>query len=1025
MAIWAELTIHADGGHHTGDAACRWMTEHHPELLAEPDKRGRFVVVLKVAGQYLAGDMAVAYLKDRFGDDVVEHVRKETARKHERVKVQRKLRNVVKSPGPTYSVELSLHDVDAMFEPIGGGDPWTEVGVQQRLQALGYLYTPLGHPAIVAHARLCWQYYRRVREAVVGEDQDDPQLLALLQREVRGNLVAGTLPAAGEILATSALPRARTFAAIRFPGGYCVTRSPTSTRVGGDHVLNNSAPSNPGGDYELRIGDSRHLGENKVFVDNPTLGRLPLVAKVIKRWPDGRTVPAANAPVLFQLVDPEALPDDSPLAAAPLPSRVMNYALEGLLWVDATRPAAFGDNQGLSAEEWKGIHRIAHAAHLAHADDDVQALALAGQWIDTWAAGAAVPVDRVQSFWTAGPPYPRMTFTTLTPQNLGRLEAKLADAFAQGPKPAGFQYNALTDAEWTNFKVLAAKALADNGGDQALAGPVALGWLRHWHDAPKVTWAEVSAFWGDQHELPYPVLRPGGFIAKAKERVEHLLAQRLVYEGRRTEVADAGQHRFVTGLMTQIEAAADAKDPQRFNAPEAEHGGRGGAAITKVLDTSARQARFHTGAAHGDLALATLPGDATAHPHAVQAVANASGHAGVVFEPSRCGGDRYRLRAYVDPLWLKRQGASSTTARAQTGTMVVWRNIRLGRYLRLPNPAPTPMSATLRATLDYGVAHQQAAWNPNAMASASFGLMCLDTPLIDLDVLGVPSPEDQYAAVPGAMAAGVTAKATQMRYRPVAVVPTGLVTQLRRAYCELIDDAGEIEGMTRQQLRDALAAGQRAWEASAQFAKRVDWPTLVLDDATSPFLMTFRSFAEYNALRLANFDVTKQGTHPELQVSTDDPEKALYAMAEAMLEHFAGGGVLPGITVVQIPRGSTWDFRALDIKTTITSGYGTASRAFWLSHTRGVYHGDFWAYSATANALHELGHVLGLCHQPPAGADLADAHQAPVVEPFQTPTADQAVCVMSYSGCYGDYCGRCILQLRGWASTHDADPLYQ
>lgn len=1020
MAIWTELTIHADGGHHNGDAACRWMETKHPDLLAEKGKRGRFVVVLKVANEYLAGDVAIAYLTDRFGADVIEFQRKETSRRDERVKVQRKLRNVVKTPGPTYVIELSLGDVDAMFEPMGGGDPWTDLGVKQRLQALGYLYTPLSHPSIAAHARRCFGYYKRIRDAAEGAPQGNDELKAQLQREIRGNLVVAALPPSGTIRVTSTLPGPRAFAAIRFPGGYCVTRSPTSTRVGGDHVLNNNAPSNPGAAYEFRIGDPRHLGENKVFTDNLTLGRLPLVAKVVKRWPDGRTLPAADAPVLFQLVDPQDLPLDSPLAAPPLPNKVMNYALDGLAWVDDTRPGTHDGNKGLSAEEWKAIHRIARRAY---ANDAAHAQAVADGWIDTWAAGAATTLDAVQPWWVAGAPYPRMRFTVLDPLNYGRLEGKLAVAFADGPKPAGLPFAALTDPEWAAFKVLAAKALTDNGDDQALATPVAKAWLRTWHLA-NVTWAEVSAFWGNEHERPYPMLRPT-FVAKAKERVGYILAQRVVYDGRQTEVQGVGQRRFVDRLMATIAAAADPKDPQRFNAPETDWGGRGGAAITKVLDTRARQARFHTGAAHGDLALATLPGDARAHPHAVQAVANARGYAGVVFEPSRCGGDRYRLQAYVDPLWLKRQGASSTSVVARSGTMVVWRNIRINRYVRLPNPHPTPMSAGLQALLDYGTGHPQPSWNPNDTTTASFALMRLGTPMIDLDVFPAEQPEDEYAAVPGPIAASAPGgKPTQMRYRPVAVVPTGFATQFRRAYCELVDDAGQIETMSRDLLRETLAVGTAAWDASGQFAKRVDWPTLILDDPTSPFLMTFRSFAEYNALRLLNFDPAKQGTHPALSNATDDPEKALYAMAEAMLEHLAGGGVLPGLTIVQIPRGSTWDFRALDIKTTITSGYGTASRAFWLSHTRGVYHGDFWAYSATANALHEVGHVLGLCHQPPAGADLEPAHQAPITEPFQTPNDDQTVCVMSYSGCYGDFCARCILQLRGWASAHDADPLY-
>ena len=74
--------------------------------------------------------------------------------------------------------------------------------------------------------------------------------------------------------------------------------------------------------------------------------------------------------------------------------------------------------------------------------------------------------------------------------------------------------------------------------------------------------------------------------------------------------------------------------------------------------------------------------------------------------------------------------------------------------------------------------------------------------------------------------------------------------------------------------------------------------------------------------------------------------------------------------------------------------------------------------------MREFRHVLSLIRQPPAGSDCKEAHQDGLIEEFSTPDPgkDQCVCVMSYSGCYGDYCGRCILALRGWAHEHEYQP---
>jgi fibronectin type 3 domain-containing protein len=74
------------------------------------------------------------------------------------------------------------------------------------------------------------------------------------------------------------------------------------------------------------------------------------------------------------------------------------------------------------------------------------------------------------------------------------------------------------------------------------------------------------------------------------------------------------------------------------------------------------------------------------HPHCVKAKTNDEGEAGVIFMPSRCGGDRYRLRAYIGPPTLggdAGKGKGPQAVSVDTGTFVVWRNMRLTRWAKV------------------------------------------------------------------------------------------------------------------------------------------------------------------------------------------------------------------------------------------------------------------------------------------------------------------------------------------------------
>lgn len=1013
MALrWSDITIFHENQTWQAATARQWVAKHLARLLENNDPRSS-VVTLQVRGRALTGLAALAHLKaqvELLGGRIVSTFRL-SPKRGAQPPVRREVVNVLRPPPPTYTIELTLGNIDALFTPIGNGNPWAEVGVQQRLQALGYLYTPLGHPRIVAHAQACWAYYKRVHA-----EADDGAAKAKLVNEIKGNLLAGAFPRSGQILAASALPAPspdgiapEENAILRFPGAYATTQHTVSKLTGGDHKLNNHAPTVVAPKYLTGIGDRRQNIEQEVFTDNSVMGKLPILAKVTATHSDGRVELVRDAPVHFQLRPPTPLPGGSPFLAPDPPDKVMNYDLEGTLWSSESYPSSQADAGGLTEAEWLGLHRLTRRAY---ADDPIATATLANQWIDAWATPPLVPWNCVQDWWgdPLDAPYRRLTgydAATLKTKIGAALNAAKGNAAA--PRPMALMR--LPPPEWECVLRLALAALGANGDDVAASRPMAEGWIDTWATAPSSSLVNVQPWW--VAGPPYPSLR-SNMVANAKAGVGRILAARALGVARTAEFADVGQKKLIDDLLAAEEAKCDVGDPQKKNAAAVPYGGkaRHAGGIAEVLETPAgRRDGFHTlrGGqlpATGTLELAALPADVGAHPHAVVCQTNAEGVAGTLFMPSHVGGDAYRLRAYIDPAWLlARAPAVMHPSSAETGTMVVWRNLRMHRYLRMATPPAAGYSAGLQATLNTAPV--------NRIGTPEYARMFLDTDVATVSVL--PSLPNEAIYAPNSLAQAARGSAGEkMMYRPVAVTPKSFKEQLAWAYCELLEDCAGVEAIDDAIRTAAAVAARAAMDASGKIVPPVSWPDLIFVDHTSPFLLNLRGFAEYNALTGARGFTALQADDP-----TQDFSTAMDWAWEAIAEELSGGGVLPGLTLIQVPRGDTWDFRALNVKTTITSGYGTAARAAFLSHTEGVYRG-FFAYSATANALHEFGHVLGLAHQPPAGADLLAAHQGPVAAPFAKPdvAAGEAVCVMSYSGCYGDYCGHCLLALRGFHQTH-------
>jgi len=1003
----------------------------------------------------------------------------------------------------TLELKLELGDVDALFDPITNtAEPAKDVGVQQRLQVLGYLYTPLGHPKINDHAEKCAWYY----QDVVHSDSKKALKLAL-KDEINGNLLASTFPKSGDVLASSKLPKAGELAALRIPGGYCTTKSAGTALRQGDHVFNNSSLSAVDSKYDLPIGGYRHKLEEVTWTENELLGKLPLIATVNRKSHSGRIAPAKDMKVLVQLVDPDPIPAESDFAPADLPNKVMNYSLDGMIW-ESPNILQKSDMDSLSEEQWKGIHRLVRKAW----DDKLdrpQAKLQAETWIDTWEAGAQVlPAwENVSNWWgdQAETPYTPLRANTetvkekaadlisppspqqhprsrLTPEQfqllvklcrvaavaggtakdqIKRAEGWITTWDTGGENPEwshvenwwGDELNipypqvkdapeskfdvrnvinalnvskprAISTEEWGALQRLTNEAKRQKP-DASEAKDLAHGWIDIWASATGVVWVAVQDWWGDEENKPYTKL-DDSLVSAAKAKVDFLLDDREKAATRVEEIDDAGQKKYVHDLVQAVEDGAPG-NPQRFNAP-ATRGGKCGSGVGAVLEIpTSRRAGFHDkrpdqATDYGALELATIPGDTGTHPHAVQCITNDEGNAGVIFTPSRCGGDRYKFKVYLDPSSLADEDDEAPSP-VETGTMIVWRNIRLYRYIQKQTPSEGGYSDPLKKTLSYG--------NSRPPASGTWKNMYLGSPVTDMALLPGADPEPKMQKIDPVWLENRitergeskdTAKKSRLRYRPIEIEAATLETELRRAYCELIADCSGIEDLDLDELKEATKHGVKAAELAGKLTTKVNWDELLYCDATSPFMINLRSFDEYNErIEVLKKTDPSADQYKPLIFATHMPMFSGHTMQylfEAILEQIAKGGVLPGITVIQVPRGSTWDHHALSVCTTITSGYGTASRGLYLSYTKDVYREELYAYAATSNTIHELGHVLGLAHQSVAGTDINDAHQKGLTEPYHTPEDGDVVCVMSYSGCYGDLCGECNLSLRGWNQIH-------
>jgi hypothetical protein len=435
-------------------------------------------------------------------------------------------------------------------------------------------------------------------------------------------------------------------------------------------------------------------------------------------------------------------------------------------------------------------------------------------------------------------------------------------------------------------------------------------------------------------------------------------------------------------------------DPQGTNAHKSRGGLRGEGSLTDCSDVAGhvfsttsmdgfnKEGKRKMGHKPYPLAEKAKP-DGYKHVHAVRAKTNEDGEAGVIFTPSRCGGDRYRIRAYVGPPTSASHGAEVGATEVTTGTFVVWRNMRVSRVIRQEVAATPDAKLTGEAAAaPYNLSTTDYLQKAGAHDGTNF--MGLGTVRLD-------DPDS---------AGGV------FRSLPLHFAPAFLEVEFDTAAPESLSDV-EFKKARKQGVDDA-----KGGQASKGLAN-LDLEALYYLDAdfaanASVASMVMRSPESYNAKVPAAKRIPFSGG----VINTTKKDKIVELTEEYAINGFmrvlTRDGALPGITLVNSGMGYTWQLLLGGDYSGIVRDY----RGSFLWYGALVYTTRLWTnggrfpYDCSSNGCHELGHAM---FQPHGVAGAAGGPNAA----RHDPEAD-CICVMSYGRCNGMYCGRTLLAFRGW-----------
>jgi len=406
-------------------------------------------------------------------------------------------------------------------------------------------------------------------------------------------------------------------------------------------------------------------------------------------------------------------------------------------------------------------------------------------------------------------------------------------------------------------------------------------------------------------------------------------------------------NKYVTDEKKRNAVVAD--DPQVDNAHQSVGGKRGNAVpgadkLKNLLEITTTHPGFQ-----GELNL-NAPA-ASAHPNAVVVETNDDSKAGVIVMPAWTGGDRYKIRAFLDPMggqaW---DGTENDAAKYDTGTLVVWRILRFSKYLRWAYPAGTP--AATKAAL-YG-----------------------ELPTFDI--------------------AGVIAGEYKKSWFDVTVEP----------------GASAPNNISQADWTSAVRLAKANCSALAlSLAPAYDINALLSETTLSFGFMNFLTAAQYDA---APKGAPPPGgwlsavADPAYWANMT----TLFHAVDAQMMQWFTKNAIGGVTVIQTPSMCSL---SLDPNAPSppfgNSGWGTSKRGCYVIFGQNAYTGAtaWMPYDHNRNTLHETGHVTYGVHQYTL-VEQVNASTGGIYDEHDY----HDLCIMGYMKCSGGFCGRCTLNHGGW-----------
>ncbi len=455
-----------------------------------------------------------------------------------------------------------------------------------------------------------------------------------------------------------------------------------------------------------------------------------------------------------------------------------------------------------------------------------------------------------------------------------------------------------------------------------------------------------------------------------------------------------------------------------------------------------------------------------AHTHAIKSKSNIKGLAGLIFKPSPTGGDRYRIRAFVDPPVKEGTGtdeADKPKAMVETGTFIVWRNIRISKIIRLPvSKADNSIDARItgQITLNWpwlnpGQYSLFDAPEPNLKFTS--GLTRHKSKTLNKDKAG-DAGEDEFVGYSNVTDA-LEGKDTH--------VYDSYIKDMARAFCEVVLDPKMLHDVTKK----PWLVTNDEWWAAINFVRAhvkqgtnknvtLDGGTVqvnidklfILDapkiDVTKSFvLLPVRLPKDYNdevglgsnaALPVAGNNCFKKvgATTDKDRFDAWFDDRIVYPLLQSIMHH----GFRPGLSMLQMPTISTMHaagvlgdysiglgsrccvmhggsdnfpataFQKLDATDAAdgTITWGAKKKTLKRKGTTKIWLSDF---SYGGLLLHEWGHCLYHEHSMPHPVEDEPGNAAE--KPKHDKYSD-GFCVMSYLPCEGQFCARCLFVLRGW-----------